>query len=165
MTNAAAVAGDFSDFRTVKGRKVCQLIIEIPIEQADAALDALGGIPRPDKSRPVAVARLHSPGPQAHAGNGASEGEASPGKERKRFRDLPASQRAALMCNDFAFQAWVGEQVKKPGQTEQDCADFLRARCGVYSRAKFDSDAAARARFEVLETQFLVETGRIGAPR
>ncbi len=37
------ICATFSDFRLVKGRKVCQLVCEVPLEQADAALAALGG--------------------------------------------------------------------------------------------------------------------------
>jgi hypothetical protein len=43
----AATQGTFSDFRLIKGRKVCQIVIEVPIEQADQALAALGGLPQP----------------------------------------------------------------------------------------------------------------------
>jgi hypothetical protein len=43
----AAVKATFSDFRLIKGRKQAQLVLEIPIEEADRALAALGGIPQP----------------------------------------------------------------------------------------------------------------------
>jgi hypothetical protein len=43
----AAIQASFADFRLIKGRKQAQIILEIPIEGADAALAALGGIPQP----------------------------------------------------------------------------------------------------------------------
>ena len=40
----AAIKATFSDFKLIKTRKVAQLVMEIPVEQADAALKALGGL-------------------------------------------------------------------------------------------------------------------------
>jgi predicted metalloenzyme YecM len=51
MTDAAVTQGTFADFRLIKGRKVCQIVIEVPIEQADQALAALGGLPQPMQQR------------------------------------------------------------------------------------------------------------------
>jgi hypothetical protein len=55
----AAIQASFADFRLIKGRKTAQIILEIPIEGADAALAALGGIPQPHSERWVGVARLN----------------------------------------------------------------------------------------------------------
>jgi hypothetical protein len=55
---AAAFQATFSNLRIVGGRKVCQLIFEVPIEGTNQALEVLGGIPDPSKSVWVAVARL-----------------------------------------------------------------------------------------------------------
>src|SRR3954467_8257198 len=60
MTDSpAAIKATFGDFRLIRSRKVCQLCLEIPIEGADTALAALGGIPQPHSDRWVAVARLN----------------------------------------------------------------------------------------------------------
>lgn len=55
----AAIRASFSDFRIIKGRKQAQLILEVPIEEADNALAVLGGIPQPQSDCWVAVARLN----------------------------------------------------------------------------------------------------------
>jgi hypothetical protein len=164
---AAAFEATFSDFKIIRGRKVAQVVLEVPLEAADTALRVLGGVPRPDAECWVAVARLQRSGAQAHEpGNappaGGTEGRSRP--ERVPFREKPASVRAALMCRDFTFQTWVGEQKRQPGQSETDCANWLRDKCGVFSRATFDTDRDARARFELLENQFLADTGRVAAP-
>ena len=52
------ICATFSDFRLVKGRKVCQLVCEVPLEQADAALAALGGLPNPHAERWVGIVPL-----------------------------------------------------------------------------------------------------------
>lgn len=63
MTDAVTQA-TFSGLKIVQGRKVAQLIFEIAIEQADTALEALGGLPRSDNPKWVAIARLTPPEPQ-----------------------------------------------------------------------------------------------------
>jgi hypothetical protein len=54
----AAFDAVFSDFKLVKTRSSAQLVLEIPIERADAVLAILGGVPQPGKEVSVAVARL-----------------------------------------------------------------------------------------------------------
>lgn len=79
MTDAAIIAGNYADFKLVKTRSTCQLIIEIPIEQAEAAIRVFG-IPMPGHEIPVAIARLepnvvpHS-GPLNQTGNATGDAE------------------------------------------------------------------------------------------
>ena len=58
MIDPAVIAACFSDFRLVKGRKVYQIVCEVPMERANAALAALGGLPNPHYERWVAIAPL-----------------------------------------------------------------------------------------------------------
>ena len=55
--NAAAISGDYTDLKFIRTRKVCQVVIEIPMEQASAFIAAFGA-PRPDGNVPVALAKL-----------------------------------------------------------------------------------------------------------
>ena len=43
----AGIEGTFCDIRLIAGRKVTKLIIEIPVEMTNAALERLGGYPNP----------------------------------------------------------------------------------------------------------------------
>jgi len=106
-------------------------------------------------------------GAQAHGTGSVSAGEGtagSPRPERVPFSKKPASVRAALLCRQFDFQAWVGQQKAEPGQTEKSCADFIRTKCGVFSRAKLDTDQTARLKWEMIESQYMADTGRIASP-
>lgn len=58
MTNLAATKAIFVDHKPLQSRSVGRLIFEVPIEQYDAALGALGGTPLPGESRWFAIARL-----------------------------------------------------------------------------------------------------------
>jgi len=96
---ASAFQATFADFRLIKGRKVGQLIFELPIEAVDAALETLGGVPRPDKEAWVAVARIDP----AKAASASPE----PVKERRKFSDLPMSAQAAMRCDDATFRSYL----------------------------------------------------------
>lgn len=58
MENPAAIKATFCNFKNIAGRKVTQLIFEIPVEQAGMAYESLGW---PDASNPrwVAIALLN----------------------------------------------------------------------------------------------------------
>lgn len=148
--NAAAFKATFSDFRLIKGRKQAQFVFEVPLEQADKALECLGGVPRPDNETWVGIARL-------------AEQKAEPKpqepKARKRFDELPLSQQCALRCADTVFQFWCNVA------TEQGAADRVRSICGIQSRAELDSDERAARLWKQIEHDFLTGTGRIAEQR
>lgn len=147
----AIAKGTFADFKVIKTRKTAQLIIEVPIEGADAALAALGGVPRADREIWVAVARLQEDGTQA-----------APPEPEKRKHSL--AQQAAIMCGDVGFQTFLEqrytEQYKRSvdalGHNADAVAETVRAVCGVKSRRDFDQDEEAAARWQKLHGQYLV---------
>ena len=131
---AAAFSGDYVDLRFVKSRKVAQVVIELPIEQA-AAFVASFGAPNPATGVPVALARL----------DGGVQEQSPPAKEKRRFTELPPSQQAAMRCNEPEFQRFLAGycDIKQvPDSTL--AAALVRSHCGVESRADLDriTDAA-----------------------
>jgi hypothetical protein len=131
----AGFAATFSDFKLIRGRKVAQIVLEVPVEQADAAVEALGGLPRPDTERWVAVARLVPGTEKPVGGQEPSLATTLAGKQRKPFDSLPYAQQAALKCSDEGFQRFLVEMHEsEPG--EAGAADTVRAYCGVASRSE-----------------------------
>jgi len=136
MSAPAAIKGTFADFKLIKTRKLAQIVIEVPIEEADAALTALGGLPRPDSERWVAMARLDMSGTQRP-----SQGLG----ERRQFCDLPMPAQAGIMSDDLKFQLWMS---KLPaGKEGENAADAIRIYCGVGSRAEILPGTHAGARW------------------
>jgi hypothetical protein len=129
MSNAAVISASFSDFRLVKGRKVAQLILEVPIEQAQAALEALGGVPMPHEDRWCAVALL-TPEKPAAVGNDKESG-------KRAWGDMKLAQQAGILCADAEFIAWLS------CDTQEAAVNEVRRRCGVASRADLDRDPDA----------------------
>lgn len=141
-----AVRATFSDFRTVKGRKVAQLVMEIPIEQANAALQALGGVPQPDQSQWVGIAPL-----------------------TREAAEKPAqrlSQKAALLCKDEGFRDFLAAATRSgPLHDDATTAVALRRFLEIASRADLDTNPEAAESFNRLITDFDLWRGRIGETR
>lgn len=160
MTNSV-LAATFSDFRLVRGRKVAQLILEIPIEQAEAALHLIG-MPMPDCERWVAIAPMVGD-PNAPAVSPPAE-QAAPPTHRNVPERAPLEgwerdrQRAVMLCKDTRFQAWCG------------CADeaqtiaHMRAQIGG-SRSGIATDHETHRQFLSLETTYRADTGLLAARR
>lgn len=159
-----AIAATFADFKLIKTRKVAQFWFEVPIEEADAALATLGGLPRPDAERWVGITPLKVPAESGAVGeHGSNAGRSAPpartegpdkaGHSRRQFASLPRSQQAALMCDRQDFREWVCRVKKWPDL--EPTADYVRAACGVDSRANLDTDPAAGARWDKLHNEYL----------
>ena len=153
MTDAAAISGTFADFKLVKTRSAAQVIVEIPIEAADQALAALGGLPQPGQEKHVAVARM----------SGKREAnDAEPIKERRKFEDLKRSQQAGMLCAEKRFQAFLREVhrvnfLSSFGSTEGEriAATYVRKRCNVNSRSQFDTNKEAAAKWDALQSEYV----------
>lgn len=155
MTDQSVFKATFSNIKNIPSRKVCQLVFEVPIEAADAALYALGGLPNPAAERWVAVARLNDEPPSAEPV------AALPAPDIKRWADLPPAQQAAIRCGEPEFCRFLHEGVSQtpgfslPGVPGPDAAAaFVRAICGVASRAEFNTNDEARTRWNALEAEF-----------
>jgi hypothetical protein len=133
----AAIQATFSDVKLIRSRKVCQIILEIPLEQADAALSTLGGIPQPHSERWVALARLngHAPEPKSD-------------KEKQRWENLKLSMQAGIRCEEKAFQRFLGVELAV------NAADEVRQICGVDSRSGLNDNPAAAERWRDLDRSY-----------
>ena len=146
----AAITAELEEVKPVKTRKCLQIICEVPMESADAALEALGGFPIPGQSRPVAIALLK---PES-----ATEAAA----ERPPPKIGPICMRAVLLCKRADFQEWLYNPPprwvwdgKVAGSTrDQVTDDLVRRLCGVESRKELDHDADAAAIFMEMEQDF-----------
>lgn len=135
MAKEAAIQASYADYRRVKGRKVLQLIFEVPLEQAPQVHEAFGE-PLPDGSTWVAVARID-----------------------KTVADKPKGgklcQRAAILCNEGAFQEFMLTRMADQMHVANgDTAEALRRICGIESRKQLDHDQAAAKLFLDLAARY-----------
>ncbi len=166
MSEFAAIQGTFADFKLIKTRKLAQLVIEIPIEQADHALECLGGVPRSDMERWVAVARLNmSDASTREGGDGKRTLEAHAGEAEattsatKPKREMTLANRIGMLCGDKRFQEYLKtehpESVPHCSNDEcKDCAEYAVERlCNVTSLSdiKYDEPKSKVWKIEIYE--------------
>lgn len=129
MNEPAAFRASYSDLRFVKSRKVAQVIVELPIEDAGRFVEAFGA-PNPATETWVAIARLQEP----------VKAQEKPAK--KAWADLPYSQQAAMRCQEIGFQKFINQKMlaakryMDPSETHEDrAARYIREWCHVDSRS------------------------------
>ncbi len=140
MSRLDAFSACYADWKLVKSRKVVQIVLEVAMEDSDAAYKLLGGMPNPAAETWVGVAKLNKqPEPQ----------------ERRRWSDLPLSQQAAIRCGEVAFREFCALDCEgvKALDTEM-AANHVREFCGVGSRKDLDTNATAAAKWRELEGQY-----------
>lgn len=147
--SAPAIKATFSDFKLIRGRKIAQLVFEVPIEGADQALETLGGVPNPAKEAWVGIARINPSKTAEKPANEALAQDNEP-KERRRFADLSYPQQIGIRCNDPVFAQFVKE---RPDGTD-DTASYVRERCGVDSRSKIIKGTEQGKRWEWIDSAF-----------
>lgn len=121
---AAAFQATYSDWRIIKGRKVVQVVLELPIEKADEAYQVLGGMPIAANEIWCAVARLKGGDAtdqgQKEVPNSSiaetkprpvqSPGSAGAEKVRRSFDEMSPAQQAGMLSNERAFQRFLEEK-------------------------------------------------------
>jgi hypothetical protein len=175
MTDAAFKA-EYADWKLIRGRKVVQVVFEVPIELSDAAYDVLGGMPNPAVSSWFGIARLN---PEAANKEGGDENTAGKGSRLdKTAPQLPAkvagaaksyAQECGRMCNDVRFQQFIKQKVINgdlPGLVDvrrwnHDAlgatADFVRDWCSVISRADILDGTGAAVWWNQLVAEYEAE--------
>src|SRR5262245_26819021 len=143
---AAAIQGTYSDYRRVKGRKVLQLIVEVPIEQAPEVHAAFGE-PSPDGTTWVAVARINPNHDQLRE-------QLVGSVEMERRRGGRLAQRAGLMCQEPYFWRFLSDRCGHLIQDAIEAADVMRDLLKIGSRADLDHDPVAADAFRRLDREY-----------
>lgn len=114
---------DFATWRPVQGRKVLQLIFEVPIENTEHVLKILG-VPNPGDSKWCEIKLL-----QPEAEGQVSEANGS----HKKWNEYTRSQQAAILCSDPEFQRYFSG-----GGSELMTKEMLRRQLRIESRKELD---------------------------
>ena len=166
---AAAFSATFCDWKLIKGRKVVAIIFEIPLEGADVAYQALGGMPDPGKSVWCAIARLNSEPKESEVMPAERQTHSRPPEMTPVSVDKPArarkpvaaekrlAQQAGICCADPVFWRFLFEQryLADLAQSEENVADYIRIYCAVQSRSEIIPGSKAGRDWERLHNRFL----------
>ena len=121
--NNKVLQGTYADFKIVKSRAVAQIIVEIPLESAQAAVEMFG-VPNPSYDQWVAVAALHR------------------ATVTQNQDAVNAVKQAGMLCNTESF----GEFLRETSNPEvrpnvpDDITTALRGILGIKSRTEFHDD-------------------------
>ena len=141
---AAAIQASYSDFKLIKSRSQAQIVLEIPIENAEAFLKAFG-VPQPGHEKPVAIALLNLPTDKPEQPKAVPAGG-------KRWHEMSRAQQAGVLCSDPGFQKWAGVS------TTAEAAEYVREHCDVVSRADLDRIEWAGSRWDSIVTTYRLST-------
>lgn len=176
MKNAAAFKASFADWKLIKTRGCVQVVFEIPLHEADAAYQALGGMPDPAKERWFGIARLNPSNvagvPATSAAREAGEDLGEPSTSASRPRkpvaiDKRLAQQAGIACADPMFQAFLATckrnawdafdvmGMQNATRTERS-ASTVRVLCGVGSRKEIVNGTPEGDEWQKLYGEFLV---------
>jgi hypothetical protein len=148
MNTPAAFRGTYADWKLVKTRAVVQIVFEVPLEDSDAAYEILGGMPNHANERWFGIAALTPPATESVI-------DQPTAKTRERWSDCAPSKQAGIRCSEPLFWAYLREEhAATPCANTDDAAAFVRAYCRVNSRAHFNSNPAAKAVWQSLDTQY-----------
>jgi hypothetical protein len=155
MTNPQAWKGDYVDLKFIKSRKIAQIWIEIPIEDATQFVADFGA-PNPAFGIPIALARLNK-GIEAVSDDAAVEGKAAQKAREQELKGGPLAKRAGILCNEKAFWKFISLYREEPipeVNSSKLAACYVRGWCGVESRAELDHNQEAARKFHDLEASY-----------
>jgi hypothetical protein len=183
----SALRAAFADFKLVRTRGVAQLVMEVPIEEADAALALLGGVPKAAAEKWVGIAPLlesdgdretspEKPEPPARPGGRPAPSDDPLGQislaahakkmvESEKRAGERIRTRAVMLCKDEGFQKWATGELSGDHWDESLARNAILLWCGIGSRAELATNPAAQAKFLDLEARYRAETGQMAEKR
>jgi hypothetical protein len=151
-----AFRATYSDWKLIKTRGVVQIVMEVPLADADAAYDVLGGMPVHGKERWFGIAALKPEEDRAKPRQDAPQDSHPDGAKRKMdWRDMQPAAQAGIRCDDPVFWAFLVENYRADWLDSKSSApDCVRIICGVTSRAELGTNHKARVIWKQLDDQF-----------
>lgn len=136
--NAKVIQGTYADFKIVKTRNVAQFIVEVPLEQANAAVNVFG-LPDPTSEKWVAIAMLNE-----HV------------IERNESA-TKAIQVAGMLCREAQFGKFLRDHLgmrEVEPMNSQSIADGLRALLGIKSRTEMHDQPETVVAFNRIKGEY-----------
>jgi hypothetical protein len=152
----AAFRATYSDFKLIKTRQSVQIVFEIPLQDVDAALEVLGGMPNPANEAWFGIAPLVTPAAKEAAATLQPNSPRGGGSQTKTdWRDVQPTAQAGIRCADPIFHAYLKENYSADwGALEGDAAEVVRFLCGINSRSDLSTKHAARMIWKQIDDGF-----------
>jgi hypothetical protein len=164
MAQPMAFRAAYSDWRLIKTRGVVQVVLEVPLADADAAYNVLGGMPDASRENWFAVAPLKNP-PAEKERKSSELTPATPQptprppaaakREKMGWRELQPAAQAGIRAGDPVFWKFLEEKRGMSVANGDEAAASIRGICLVQSRSELSSDHRKRVLWHLLDEQFL----------
>lgn len=141
----AAIKASFSDWRTVKTRKVLQLIFEVPLEGQADVLTYLG-TPSVLESKWCGIALIQEPTTPAPA--------RIENKSKQSWSEMLPAQQAAIRCNEPGFLKFLEHKKLGVCSDSHAAANAVRLYCDIDSRSKLNTNSGAAAIWKKLDDAY-----------
>jgi hypothetical protein len=138
MTAPAAVKATYSDLRFIKSRKVAQVVVEMPIEDA-AKFVEMFGTPNPAAETWIALVGL--------------TGNVVPIEQAKEQKRTKLAFQAIKLCQEQGFWRFLRE-AHGVDTGEKPAANFVRAYCDITTRGALNLNEEAAAKFRDLIAEY-----------
>lgn len=148
-----AFRATYSDWKLIKTRGVVQVVMEVPLADADAAYDVLGGMPVHGKERWFGIAAL-KPEEAAAKPRPSIPSPQTDGATRMEWRELQPAAQAGIRCADPIFIAFLKDSYAAYWMNYEDAAAAVRDICEVHSRSELGTNHKARVLWKQLDDQF-----------
>ncbi len=138
-----AFSATYSDWKLIRTRAVVQIVLEVPVEDADHAYNVLGGMPNSAREIWVGVARF-KPGTEVVQNSGqlsadksppAPEDSTTPTRARTPWHEKKPAEQAGILCSDRMFWAFLSTNNYGPAWSAEDAATIVRRVCKVKTRS------------------------------
>ena len=170
MSEPAAFKAEYADWKLIKSRRVVQIVLEIPLEEANAAHTILGGMPNPAESLWLGVARIDpragaEPTIRDRVPSGIPDTEASRpnsefdsrdgGHPKKSWSSMSPAQQAGMRCEKPLFQQFLSEKLKRSVVSAEEAAEAVRRFCVVSSRSDIKPHQLSGRLWKQLDDEFM----------
>lgn len=153
-----AFKATYSDWKLVKTRGVVQIVFEVPLAEADAAYELLGGMPIVASERWFGIAAIKSTAEENRAKPRQKDSSPSPhpgGAKRMDWRDMQPAAQAGIRCDEPSFSAFLREHYTRDwSESGLDAAECVRLICGVASRSELGTNQKARVIWKQLDGHY-----------
>lgn len=174
MSEPRVIQADYANWRPVQGRKVLQLIFEVPIEQTADVMNKLG-TPTSGESRWCAIALLdktravsngatvagstdhlngHEPDRNDSGGGNPSKVVTAGETAHRKFSELPLPQQAGIRCQDRDFQWFLMDKYPVIAANNTETKGAVCVICGVITRSELTHGEASGDKWLALEERY-----------
>jgi hypothetical protein len=154
----AAFKASYADFKLIKTRGVVSISFELPVEQAQSALDVLGGMPVAATEVWCGIARIK---PEIEVmqvvgrESSKSQSDTSPRSRveagAKKWDEMTLCAQAHTLCNDQSFIKFMREETHASLGFE---AEYVKTYCGVSSRSQLARGTESGDRWASLVSRY-----------